>query len=351
MKSPGKYLNEELLKENMCRKDLALRTGVTEKHISSVINGDSPISLSFARKLGYVFYNAEYWIKLQNDFDQEKLKTKEENSIDDSELRLLKNLKEISTYLEEKNFIEKTQSDVEKIIELRNFLMVSNLTIIPQLSYNGAYRAQVKNNVIVDPYVLYAWQRMCEKETDTLVPSNKLNKKLLKKKIPEIKNAMSEELDTCLSSVQDILRDCGIAFKVVKNFRGAPVQGFIKKTNRNYIIMCLTFRGKRADTFWFTLFHEIGHIIAGDYSSIFVDFQSCNDEKEEKANNFARDTLINPELYKEFIFDNAFFTWNKISDFAKRINVPPYIVLGRLQRDEILDWAEYSSHIKTYSWS
>lgn len=61
----------------MSRKELALRTGVTEKHISTVINGERGISTGFARKLGYVFPKAQDWLRLQNEYDQEQLQIKD----------------------------------------------------------------------------------------------------------------------------------------------------------------------------------------------------------------------------------------------------------------------------------
>ena len=74
---PGKKI-EALLKANsMTRKELAARTAVTEKHISTLISGERNITASFARKLGCVFdgYNASRWQQLQNEYDLSELKS------------------------------------------------------------------------------------------------------------------------------------------------------------------------------------------------------------------------------------------------------------------------------------
>ena len=55
MEHPGLELEKRINECGMSRKELALRTGVTEKHISTVINGERGISTGFARKLGYVW--------------------------------------------------------------------------------------------------------------------------------------------------------------------------------------------------------------------------------------------------------------------------------------------------------
>ncbi len=64
MRNPGEELQEKLNSSGMSRKELALRTNVTEKHICTIVNGDKSISTGFARKLGYVFETPRYWIRL-----------------------------------------------------------------------------------------------------------------------------------------------------------------------------------------------------------------------------------------------------------------------------------------------
>lgn len=77
MEHPGLELEKRINECGMSRKELALRTGVAEKHISTVINGERGISTGFARKLGYVFPKAQDWLRLQNEYDQEQLQIKD----------------------------------------------------------------------------------------------------------------------------------------------------------------------------------------------------------------------------------------------------------------------------------
>lgn len=351
MKHPGQYLQEKLNSNGMSRKELAIRTGVTEKHICTVVNGDKGISSAFARKLGYVFDDAEYWMDLQSKYDAYQLQIKEENDISQEEIALLKPLHDIMNYFIENGFIHNDCGDASKVMQLREFLQISNLTLIPQITYNAAYRAQLASNIKVDPYVLFAWQRLCEKETEGIHIKKNVNKLLLSNKVDQIKKMMFSDANDGIQELQDIFADCGIAFQVVKNFRGAPVQGFIKETSNGRLILCLTIRGKRADRFWFTLFHEIAHIIHGDYKNRFVDFASVKGKSEELADQFARDTLIPPEEYRKFILSRDCTSWDRIQEFAKSIDIEPFIVLGRLQNDEYLDWSDYADKVVRYEWA
>ncbi|MDO4460282.1 MAG: HigA family addiction module antitoxin [Clostridia bacterium] len=351
MRHPGEILQEKLNNSCMSRKELALRTNVTEKHICTIVNGDKGISTAFARKLGYVFENAKYWMNLQAQYDAEQASLQEEFEISQEELNLLKPLRDIMEYFISCGYMHNNCGDASKVIQLREFLQISDLTQIPKITYNAAYRAQLTTNVKVDPYVLFAWQRLCEKETESISINKSVDIDLLRRSVGRIKNAMFGSINKGIHEIQEILAECGIAFQVVKNFRGAPVQGFIKETIEGRLILCLTIRGKRADRFWFTLFHEIAHILNGDNKTRFVDFDSVQGKAEQLADQYASDTLISPEKYRKFILSRDCTSWDRITAFAEAVDVKPFIVLGRLQNDGYLDWSDYPDKVVRYDWA
>ena len=351
MDHPGITLDRYMKEQGMSRRELAQRTGSTEKHICTIVNGEKDISAAFARKLGYVFQNTAFWLNLQAGYDDYQMKIQEENSITPEEMEILKPLHDISNHFIEKGYMHNGCGDALKVLQLRSLLNVSNLLLIPQITYNAAYRAQLTNNIKVDPYVLFAWQKLCEKETENIEVNNNLDLEELQKRFPAIKSMMFGNINDGIKELQKIFAECGIAFQVVKNFRGAPVQGFIKETAAGRIVLCLTIRGKRADTFWFTLFHEIAHILYGDYSARFVDFDSVKGETEERADTFAGDRLIDPELYRAFVRKGNYLSWPGIENFAEKAGVQPFIVLGRLQNDMLLDWSDYPERVVRYKWA
>ena len=351
MKHPGEELQKKLNITGMSRKELALRTNVTEKHICTVLNGDKGISTAFAKKLGYVFETPKYWINLQAEYDAYQLSLKEEYEISQDEIEILKHLRDIIKYFIECGYMHNNCGDASKVIQLRELLQISDLTQIPKITYNAAYRAQLTQNVKVDPYVLFAWQRLCEKQTENIKIEKSIDKELLQNNVSKIKNAMFGNINKGIQEIQGIFADCGIAFQVVQNFKGAPVQGFIKETADNRLILCLTIRGKRADRFWFTLFHEIAHIFHGDYKTRFVDFDSAQGKAEQLADQYASNILVPPEKYRKFILSKDCTSWDQITSFAEDAGVEPFIILGRLQNDEYLDWSDYPEKVVRYEWA
>lgn len=95
--------------------------------------------------------------------------------------------------------------------------------------------------------------------------------------------------------MREKFREAGVIFVVLPNLPGSKTNGTTKKIGENILLM-VNDRRLYSDSFWFTLFHEIGHIINGDYGIAF-------DEEgyEDAADKYAADKLIPTEKYQTFI--------------------------------------------------
>lgn len=342
---PGVTLKEIIDDRNISQKELSLCTGVSTKHVSSIISGDSNISVSYAKKLEYALgISSKFWINLQANYDQELNEFNEANSISDDEIKILNILSESIKDFIGFGLLSEQDSRIEKVLKLRTILGISNLCDIPKLSYAAAYRIS-KN---INPYILFSWQKMCEIKNKDIVANNKIDVNKLKSSLKDIKRLMFLEENKMKKQLTQILSNCGIIFDVVHNYKGAPVQGYIKRISKDNLLLCMTNRGKYMDIFWFTLFHEIAHIINGDIKNHFVDFENINSENEAEADNFAKNTLIDYDDYISFI-NTDYESISNIHSFAKKCEVDDSIVYGRLLKENLIDYVEYGSYRKKYS--
>lgn len=344
---PGETIKELLDDKEMTQEELAIRTEYSAKHVSQVVNGKKAISSKFANALEYVFgIPTEFWINLQGIYDKEILEITRINNITDEEYNVLTELKDIVKYCETTRIIEPEQSKPLTLLNMRKFLNVNNLLSIPNLPLQQvAFRGSKKTKVNIN--VLYAWKKICEYLTENITIKNKFSKNNLTKKYEEIKSTMFLEPNEMIIQLKKIFSECGIAFEIVHNFAGAPVQGYIQK-RKDKIILCMTLRQSFADIFWFTLFHEIGHLLNEDFNNQYIDYSFIESEIEKKADLFAKNTLINDMAYREFIKTGKFdlLTINK---FAKSQNIKPGIVIGRIQK-EFNDYTFLSSYREKYKW-
>lgn len=339
---PGETILEIIHERKISQKELALRTGFTEKHISTVINGQKSISAEFAMKLQYALsIPASFWRNLQTNYDLEVVAFNEKHNISEAEKRIAKELKPTVEALT--NLVLKVNDGANSVYTLRELLGVSSLTSLVPLNA-AQYRAQFAKNTSEN--IMYAWQYLCEKKTEVQT-TNVLDVTKLKNSLNKIKSIMHFDAADHIRLIQEVLNECGVLFVVEKHVKHAPIKGLTVKTKQGQVMIALTIRGKFVDIFWFTLFHEIGHVINGDYLKNQIDWEK-NQTLEQKADEFARDTLIDKELYHKFISEQD-FSLAAIAAFAKRNNILPAIVIGRLMNDGHLAWNEYRR--ETYSWA
>ena len=348
---PGAELAEMLKANGMNQKELAIRTGMTEKHISTVISGEKRISKDFSNKLNYVFEGLEedYFYNKQLEYDEKKQGEEIKYGITKKEKDIYKQLKELIEYTIDRGneYIHKSMTEVEKIVGIRKFLKVSNLELIPATLNNTAFRKS--KNVSTNQYVLLMWMRMCEYYNKANSNDKPLNKKLLNEKINLIRQYIKVDINSIREKLVETLSECGIIFDVVPNFKGAPMQGFIKEEKNKQILMCITIRGKRGDSFWFTLFHEIGHVLNDDVKDVMVDIFNETNDKEKKADDFAANVIVNNDDYQSFI-NKGDYSLPAIEYFSNEQKIPSFMIIGRMQKDGIIEYSEYYEQIPMYEW-
>ena len=79
----------------------------------------------------------------------------------------------------------------------------------------------------------------------------------------------------------------------------------------------------------------------GDIEYNKIDYYVENEERENDADEFAKNILINKDDYNIYI-NKADFSKESIIEFSKVQKVRPYIVVGRLQKDKKIEYSQYS---------
>lgn len=346
---PGETIADVLEERGISQAELALRTGVTPAYVSNVISGKKGISAKFAFALEYALgVSKSFWLNLQANYDAELLEADEDLTITDEERIARDNLKDVVKYLREIGNLPACEKKDASILSLRRFFQISNIANLKDIVPAGEFRMSSR---AVDPYVLGAWVRMCQISADSRSVETRFEKENVDQLISEIKSVMLDQDADLQNVLRKIMLHYGIDLSIVKNFKGAPVQGYIASKRDGSYQMVLTIRGAYADIFWFSLFHEIGHLVNGDVGKAakFIDGGS-DEQKEAAADLFAGNKLLDPEAYKQFV-SNDDFGIEAIKHFANEQNVMPYIVIGRLQKEKFLDYSFFSNYKLRYKWA
>lgn len=138
------------------------------------------------------------------------------------------------------------------------------------------------------------------------------------------------------SKAVDHLRRIGIALIVEKHLPSTLLDGAALSTDASYAVIALTLRHDRLDNFWFTLFHELGHLklhMKQGYVAIFDDMESpAASDAESEADLFAQEALLPAAKWNLAV--SRFTRDDKaVLTDAKRFGVGPAIIAGRVRRE------------------
>ena len=340
--APGETILELLETNCMTQLDLSSKTGINKKTINEIINGKAPITTLTALKLEYVFnIPANFWNNLESSYRESLERKKDFESIKDEEKYLI-NIPYSEMAKRNWDSIEKTNDPFEKVINLRKFFSVASLSFDTELSKKLAFRKSDNENFSFES--LYCWLRYGEIQANKL-EYPKFDTEKLKINSKRIRELASKTFFDSFDNIKNYLYECGVALIYEPHLPHTYVNGVSYKVNCNKAIIMLSDRGKRDDILWFTLFHEIAHLLKHSKKEIFVDQENDKkDEIEEEADNYAKNILIPKDSY--MIFENTnYFTEESIKKFACNNNVLPGIVVGRLQKDGILPYDKYNKLI------
>jgi HTH-type transcriptional regulator/antitoxin HigA len=328
---PGVTIHEQLENRGISQKEFAMRMGMTEKHISRLINGKVELTAETALRLESVLgLPARFWNNLEAIYREQIARVERENE-DEQEENLVSKFPYAK--LARAGIVPKASKKQEKIANLRTFFEVAKLGIIDKLSIPGiAYRKSGQNGK--SDYVLAAWAQKAKLEARQ-VRTMPINIEKLQKSIDTIRSYTILKPECFGPHLVNTLAECGIALVFLPHVEGSFLRGASFADGKK-IILGLTVRGKDADKFWFTLFHELFHILDGHINTS----GSTTEEEEKAADRFAEDTLIYPDFFYNFVRKGN-FTENSVSDFANCINILPGIVLGRLQRENLVRYDQF----------
>ncbi|MBW2648051.1 MAG: ImmA/IrrE family metallo-endopeptidase [Deltaproteobacteria bacterium] len=135
-------------------------------------------------------------------------------------------------------------------------------------------------------------------------------------------------------------RKSGVSLVFVPELPKTHVSGATKWLNTNKAMIILSLRHKMDDHFWFSFFHEAGHILLHGKTEVFIEANNHieKSEKEVEADVFASNILISKSNYKK-LTSLTKFSRQSISAFAKELDLSPGIIVGRLQHDDLIPYS------------
>jgi len=330
---PGETLREALEALGMTQADLARRTGLSAKHINQIIQGSASISPDTALALEHVVgVPARLWNALEANYQSQRLRQRN-RTVSEEDAAWLRRLpiKELVA----RGFLRATTDLADRRDQMFAFFGVASreaweaVWVTPDAAFRRSPAFEA------DPMATAAWLRIGELEAASTRVAE-FERARFAAALLEVRSLMVRPPNVFEPAMKSLLADSGVALVIVGEVKGCRANGAARWLSPTRALIQLSVRYKWEDVFWFSFFHEAGHLLLHGKRSVFIDNSRSGTPDEEEANAFAAQLLIPSEFERELL---------RIRDLpgavalAGKLGVPPGIVIGRLQREGLLSYA------------
>ena len=337
---PGYFIREQMELRDWTQEDLAEIMGITIKHLNMILREKQPLTIDIARLLGEVFdTSAQYWLNIDSGYrlwkNQEK--SEKEKAADIRGMiyeRMPVNDMVRKGWLHSCDNIDELSEQVIEFWNLKSldFTYLDN-HLLPCLT-----RKSEAYNQYNASYAL-TWYQMARN-----IAGRKRPKDYDKVKLVSLYDEMHTFtfIDGGINKFLRELKNAGVIFFVLPHLNKTYIDGAAFFSDENPVIV-YTGRYKRIDNFWFTVAHEIAHILKhiNEKTPFILDrFKDGDRNKmEDEANGLAAEKLRHKEV-SEFLEPYLdYLSIVRIEECAEKFKIHPAIIIGKLAHDGKISYA------------
>lgn len=338
---PGATLLETIQEKGMSQAELAQRTGRPLKTINEIIKGKAAITAETALQLERVLgVPASFWNNLERNYREALAVIKERKALEAAAQWVEKFP---VGELIKRGFLPNVKGKAERVRALLSFFGVSSPGAWERMWTSSAVSYRRSHAFRISPGATAAWLRIGELAAQKeKLPAFK--KAAFRQALSHMRALTLSHPDEIRTKLVEGCGKCGVAVVFAKGLRGTSIHGAVRWSGDAPVIQ-LSCRYKAEDRFWFSFFHEAGHIVLHGKRGVFLEDDGQDDGKEKEADSFAENLLI-PDNEWEGFRQEGDFSESAVCSFATHIRISPGVVVGRMQHEEIIPYSRLRHMIK-----
>jgi plasmid maintenance system antidote protein VapI len=342
--APGETIQAIVSARGFSTTYLQTTLSIHEYELKSLLSGDLQISSDLAKKLALVLGSTpRFWIERDRQYHA-CLKTLE---LAAPELLHWARSFPLSEMVKA-GWLSKPSSG-EAAGELLEYFAVSNLAEWKETYQARLRRTKFRTSESFENTVgsTTAWIRHGEIVAEQM-ECGPFNREDFKESLSELKALTLEKNPR--QFIPALQRECakhGVAVVVARCLSGCAASGATHLLDNGTALLLLSGRFLSDDQFWFSFFHEAGHIILHTNEACVEEKDAENTTVEDEANAFAQGIILDPLGSDELMAlePNKF----SIARFARRCRVSAGLVVGQLQHKNKISHGAYSAMKVRYS--
>jgi len=343
--APGDTIVDILRDRAITEDDFAQRIGHTRQFARDLLEGRATITIALARQLEISLgASVEFWMARDYQYRQDVGRLQSNGKEWVRELPIGDMIKF--------GWLSPVPRPSEEVASCLQFFGVPNVSKWSQVYKDLNQMAVFRKSAAFEsrPAAVAAWLRRGEIEAKS-IDCEKWDSVQFKETLLEIRSLTRvKDPGRFVPALRNLCADSGVAVTVVRAPNGCSASGATKFLSPNKALLQLSFRFLTDDHFWFTFFHEAGHLILHGKNGFFLEGSGMpSTTEEDEANEFAARILVPSEYQTELLKLRA--DSRKVIKFARRLGVSPGIIVGQLQHYERIQHSQLNRLKRRYEWS
>jgi HTH-type transcriptional regulator/antitoxin HigA len=335
---PGDTIREELEYYGWEQKDLAEIMGRTEKYVSQLITNKAPVTYETACQLSKIFkQSTQFWLNLDANYRQ---RLQESAKVKETEAKALiyrympvRELRRVVDFPRQTDALVAAVKRFWNIEELDFGFLESQAQVCFRKS--EAYRN-------FNPYYALSWLQLARNSLTGRRPRAKYKRERLLVLADQLAEytAVPDGVECFVAE----LSKCGVVFLQLDHFQQTYIDG-ASFFDKGRPVILYTARHDRIDNFWFTMAHELGHVLLHEENqgAIFIDSMDhldLSDKREKEADRFAENILKSKVVIRAFRGVKRPSSV-RVRSVASKVGLHPGIVAGCLQHHGKASWQSF----------
>lgn len=345
--APAESIHRALQHRNWSVDDLSDHLGLGDPETRRILSGDRSIDASLAALLARTLGGtSDFWIAREAQYGESTRALSEDEFAQSLPLKQMVKLGWISSS-------PSWRAQARLALDFFDAETPSEGTSRLEGTLREA-RYRASSSFDSDAIALATWMRQVERIASSQNVAT-WNPGSLSESLPHLRELtkVADPADL-LPEIRSRLGEAGVALVVLRPLEGMRVSGVAFWTSGGAPVIGLTARHLTDDHLWFTLFHEIGHLLLHPDSGAFVDeFEADQDlsHLETEANDFAAQSLLPfgvSEIHTPRVNGP---TMREVARFSSRHGIAPGIVVGQLQHRGLLRQNQLNGLKRRYRWN
>lgn len=343
---PGEVLAEHIEANGWSQADFARLADLSPKLVSTILSGRNPITAETAIKLERVLgLKAYVWTGLQARWDVENARQNEQAGFDASAWLARFPVSELRA----RDALPDTRQAgplVEGLLTL--FGIGSPDAFSAKMAAVGAHHRQSRAYRSSSEHV-FTWLTLGEARARRMdLPA--FDRARFLHAVAEIRSLTSSSPEIFEPRMKALCREAGVALIFEKPLSKTCLYGSARWFDTDRAIIQMSLRMKTNDHFWWTFFHEAGHIALHQGRNFLDDKAGEGDGLESEADSWAEKMLFGEGVASAIVASSP-RSEAEVRAVADEIGIHPGIVVGMLQHHKKLPYTHLNGLKARFEWA